>query len=80
MSYGKSKFRNKYKETNNSLKIIRDNYYVLDTNYQMLNMKLLEIKKYINSSDFISLFESNANYNAVKRKILSIINLKGDDK
>lgn len=80
MSYGKSKFRNKYEETNNSLKIIRDNYYVLDTNYQMLNMKLLEIKKYINSSDFISLFESNANYNAVKRKILSIINLKGDDK
>ena len=35
MSYGKEIFRNKYKETMDSLNTIKDNYYELDKEYQL---------------------------------------------
>lgn len=34
MSYGQEIFRNKYRETMDSLNIIKDNYYDLDNQYQ----------------------------------------------
>ena len=48
MAYGKEKFRSKYKETNDSIKTIKDNYYELDYEYQMLAKKVITTISYIN--------------------------------
>ena len=53
MAWGKEKFRNMYKRTWESLKIIENNYYELDHDYQMLGKALLEIKEYLTSYESI---------------------------
>ncbi len=40
MAWGKEEFRTKYKESNDCFKKIKDNYYDLDYEYQMISKQL----------------------------------------
>lgn len=52
MAYGKETFRGKYREVNNSLSLIKDNYYELDYEYQMLAKRVNEAIEYIKENDY----------------------------
>ena len=56
MAWGKEEFRAKYKESNECFKKIKDNYYDLDYEYQMLAKELQqkeniikEVREYVNN-------------------------------
>lgn len=69
MAWGKEKFRNMYRISNESLQTISNNYYELDHDYQMLGKALLEIKEIIFKA-------KNHNYEGIgndTNKIIEII-------
>lgn len=54
MAFGKSEFREKYRNTYNSLELIKDNYRELDIEYQNLSEKIDKAtKKLFNLKDMI---------------------------
>ena len=48
MCYGELKYRNKYRETNECLNKISNNYYLLDQEYQNVCKRMEEAMDYIN--------------------------------
>ena len=84
MAWGKEKFRTKYKESNDCLEKIKDNYYDLDYEYQMISKQLQqkeniikEARKYIEESQEQD--EDKESCSLYVSKLLEILN-KGDDK
>ena len=47
MAYGKEVFRNKYRETNQSIEKIKKNYYDLDSEYQIVSHRIDKVIEYI---------------------------------
>ena len=74
MAWGKEKFRDMYRTSNESLNTIKNNYHALDHDYQMLGKALLEIKEYINNMKVYDIKETDDidNINKIIDKALDL--------
>lgn len=76
MAYGKEIFRDKYREANSSLTIIKNNYLELDQEYQMLAKNVdIAIKKLFNLKDMVYKPETREINFDIQREISTIIKI-----
>ncbi len=76
MAYGKEIFRDKYREANSSLTIIKNNYLELDHEYQMLAKNVdIAIKKLFNLKDMVYKPETREINFDIQREISTIIKI-----
>lgn len=86
MAWGKEEFRTKYKESNDCLEKIKDNYYDLDYEYQMIAKELQqkeniikEVREYIeeHKNNLLNTFDEDIVFGDAVKPILEILD-KGE--
>jgi len=82
MAWGKEEFRTKYKESNDCLEKIKDNYYDLDYEYQMIAKELQqkeniikEVRNWVKSTIDIIKQQPTGNDEWILERLNSFISL-----
>lgn len=83
MAFGKIEFREKYRNTNNSLELIKNNYRELDTEYQILSKNIgIATKKLFDLKDMIykpETREINFDVQRLISEIIKILNIGSEE-